>query len=160
MDYQVFERLGDSQFGQQEAEDGQAYMERVFRKVFSSQQEEDGEQVAEHVYEMMQSRFVACGFQEQTLDVGFQVRQWELNPMGNLHGGILMTAVDMTCGLLTRFYRQTGKIDTRDWTKLINQAINRARVGLLYLINVPRLVFSNHRILPIFSRSEIICRLW
>ncbi len=27
--------------------------------------------------------------------------------------------------------RQTGKIDTRDWTKLINQAINRARVGLL-----------------------------
>ncbi|SRN45704.1 Uncharacterised protein [Shigella flexneri] len=56
--------------------------------------------------------------------------------------------------------RQTGKIDTRDWTKLINQAINRARVGLLYLINVPRLVFSNHRILPIFSRSEIICRLW
>lgn len=112
MDYQVFERLGDSQFGQQEAEDGQAYMERVFRKVFSSQQEEDGEQVAEHVYEMMQSRFVACGFQEQTLDVGFQVRQWELNPMGNLHGGILMTAVDMTCGLLTRFYRQTGKVLT------------------------------------------------
>ena len=56
--------------------------------------------------------------------------------------------------------RQTGKIDTRDWTKLINQAINCARVGLLYLINVPRLVFSNHRILPIFSRSEIICRLW
>lgn len=112
MDYQVFERLGDSRFGQREAEDGQAYMERIFRKAFVSRREADGEQSEEHVYEMMRSRFAACGFQEQTLDVEFQVRQWELNPMGNLHGGVLVTAIDMTCGLLTRFYRQTGKVLT------------------------------------------------
>ncbi len=112
MDYQVFEMLGDSRFAQQEAEEGQAYMERVFRRVFGSSQEEDGEQITEHVYELMRSRFVSCSFQERTLDMEFVVRQWELNPMGNLHGGILVTAVDMACGILTRFYRQTKAVST------------------------------------------------
>lgn len=112
MDYHVFELLGNPQFGQQEAEDGQAYMERIFRKVFGPQQEEKEVQITEHIYELMRSRFVSCSFQEKTLEMEFQVQQWELNPMGNLHGGILVTAVDMTCGILTRFYRQTKAVST------------------------------------------------
>ncbi|MNL34751.1 hypothetical protein D3C87_1567390 [compost metagenome] len=55
---------------------------------------------------------------------------------------------------------QTRKIDTRDRAKLINQAIHRARVGLLNLINMSWLTISNHRLHPYFSRFEINFGLW
>lgn len=112
MDYSVFGLLESGQWAQQEAEDGQAYMDRVFRKVFSARQEEDGEHLTEHVSEMMRGRYVGCDFQERSLRAEFQVRQWELNPSENLHGGILTTSVDMVCGLLTRFYRKTAAVST------------------------------------------------
>jgi hypothetical protein len=49
---------------------------------------------------------------------------------------------------------QARKIDTRNRTKLINQAINRASVGLLNLINMPWLTISNHLVLPYFRASK------
>lgn len=49
---------------------------------------------------------------------------------------------------------QARKINTRNRTKLINQAINRARVGLLNLINMPWLTISNHLVLPYFRASK------
>ena len=49
---------------------------------------------------------------------------------------------------------QARKIDTRNRTKLINQAINGARVGLLDLIDMPWLTISNHLVLPYFRASK------
>ncbi|SSW86909.1 Uncharacterised protein [Klebsiella pneumoniae] len=49
---------------------------------------------------------------------------------------------------------QARKIDTRNRTKLINQAIHRASVGLLNLINMPWLTISDHLVLPYFRASK------
>ena len=49
---------------------------------------------------------------------------------------------------------QARKIDTRNRTQLINQAINGARVGLLDLIDMPWLTISNHLVLPYFRASK------
>lgn len=48
--------------------------------------------------------------------------------------------------------RKSGKVDTRHRAKLINQAIYRAGIGLLYLIDMAWLTVR-HR-LPLFSRSK------
>ena len=50
--------------------------------------------------------------------------------------------------------RKAGKIDARDRPKLINQAIYRTRIGLLNLIDMPRLTISNHHVLPYFRASK------
>lgn len=59
-----------------------------------------------------------------------------------------------------RQLRQTRQVNSRYRSELINQAIHCASIGLLNLIDMPRLTISNHRSLPLFSRSEIICVLW
>jgi hypothetical protein len=57
--------------------------------------------------------------------------------------------------LAGRQLRQAREIDARHRAKLINQAINRACIGLLNLINMPWLTISNHLVLPLFSSFEI-----
>lgn len=103
MDYRIFDRMRDLSFGQGETEDGQYDMERIFRAVFAGESA-DGKR---HIYEMMECSFFGCSFAQKWLEVGFTVQEWELNPKETMHGGLIVTAVDMACGLLVRFFKRS-----------------------------------------------------
>ena len=85
-------------------------MERIFRVACGPA--EDGQDRPVRVNDMLEPEFVSCSAEEQTLELGFPLNEWMLNPMGTMHGGIIATAVDLTMGSLTRFYRHTGTIST------------------------------------------------
>ena len=53
---------------------------------------------------MMKSEKVACSFADKTITFGFPVQPWQANRVGNLHGGIICTAFDLTIAALARFY--------------------------------------------------------
>lgn len=104
MNYDVFEK---ENCRKREGETGQEQMERVIRGAFS-QKAESGEKIND----MMEAAFQGCSAEEKTVVLEFQVQEWMLNPSGVLHGGIFTTAVDMTMGILARFYRQAEVVVT------------------------------------------------
>ena len=53
---------------------------------------------------MMKCSDAGCSFAEQTLAFAFPVQPWQSNRVGNLHGGVICTAFDMTIAALARFY--------------------------------------------------------
>lgn len=108
MDYGIFEQMDTSVWKQDEAENGQEYMERILETVFMNSSQ-DGK---EHIYEMMQGRYHGCDYAQQKLEMEFHVKEWELNPAETLHGGLLVTAVDMTCGILVRFMKHSKEAST------------------------------------------------
>lgn len=103
MDYKVFGQLDGPVYGRQDMEDGQVYMERIMKAVFFGEREEE----TRHIYDKMHGTFSGCCFRDKELKMEFPVQEWELNPMQTMHGGLITTAVDMTCGLLVRFYKQS-----------------------------------------------------
>ena len=53
---------------------------------------------------MMKSEKVGCSFEDKTITFGFPVQPWQANRVGNLHGGMICTAFDLTIAALARFY--------------------------------------------------------
>lgn len=53
---------------------------------------------------MMKSRAAGCSFEDKTLTFEFPVQQWQANRVGNLHGGMICAAFDLTIAALARFY--------------------------------------------------------
>ena len=53
---------------------------------------------------MMRPQKVSCSFAEKTLTFAFPLQPWQVNRVGNLHGGIICTAFDLTVAALARFY--------------------------------------------------------
>lgn len=53
---------------------------------------------------MMRSEKVSCSFEDKTITFGFPVQPWQVNRVGNLHGGMICTAFDLTIASLARFY--------------------------------------------------------
>lgn len=66
--------------------------------------------------EQMQPRFISCDFAKREACIAFDVRDWELNPGGGLHGGIIMTGFDMACGLICHYYAKQHMINTINLT--------------------------------------------
>lgn len=58
----------------------------------------------ETVNGMMRSERVSCSFADKTITFGFPVQPWQVNRVGNMHGGIICTAFDLTIAALARFY--------------------------------------------------------
>lgn len=108
MDYGIFEQMDESVWKKNETEGEQVYMERFLETVFMSANT-DGK---EHIYEKMQGSYHGCDYIEQKLEMEFKVYEWELNPATTLHGGLLATAVDMTCGILVRFMKRSKEAST------------------------------------------------
>lgn len=106
MDYDAFEKMDEEPFKKNPEENEQSYMERTLRTVC-----ETGEEGG-RVNDMLQARFVECDSEDQSLTLEFTVQDWMRNPGGNLHGGILTTTMDMTLGMLARYYKQTRKVVT------------------------------------------------
>ena len=53
---------------------------------------------------MMKSSEGRCSFEDKTLTFYFPVQPWQANRVGNLHGGMICTAFDLTIAALARFY--------------------------------------------------------
>lgn len=52
----------------------------------------------------MQSRRGGCSYEEKSLSFEFPVQPWQANRAGQLHGGMICTAFDITIAALARFY--------------------------------------------------------
>lgn len=108
MDYKVFEQLSEDAFKKKYGENMQAYMEHILTQVFLTELD-DGK---EHIYDKMGGRFAGCDYKSKVAEAEFFVREWELNSIQTMHGGLIATAVDITCGVLVRFFKRSGSAAT------------------------------------------------
>lgn len=60
----------------------------------------------------LKGRYVNCSLEEGWVEVAFDVLEWELNPEGGLHGGIIAAQFDTAFGLLTHYYAKQNMITT------------------------------------------------
>ncbi|MGN1231756.1 MAG: PaaI family thioesterase, partial [Anaerotignum sp.] len=78
----------------------QADMETFFHNAM-----QPGSEIKHHgVIPRMDPRFVSCDFEKGTVDMAYDVQEWELNPESIIHGGMTSTALDTTMGLLAHYY--------------------------------------------------------
>ena len=71
-----------------------AEVEATFRLL-----EEENRQNPHIVNGMMQPRYLGCNIEEQSITIEYAVRDWEMNRVGILHGGIMSTMLDHTAGI-------------------------------------------------------------
>lgn len=57
-------------------------------------------------------RAISCDFEEKTLELAYDVNEWQLNPEGGLHGGMIVTFLDMTFGVLCHYYAMPNMVCT------------------------------------------------
>jgi len=61
---------------------------------------------------MMKPKFERCSYQDRTAVISFQAQQWELNPENIMHGGLTVTAMDTSFGILCHYYARQKMITT------------------------------------------------
>lgn len=61
-------------------------------------------------------QFVSCDFANREACIAFEALEWELNPGGSLHGGILMTCFDVSFGLTCHYFAKQHMITTVNLT--------------------------------------------
>ena len=64
----------------------------------------------------LKPRFVSCNFAEKKACFAFDALDWELNPGGSLHGGIIVTGFDVSFGLTCHYYAKQHLISTVNLT--------------------------------------------
>lgn len=64
------------------------------------------------VLKLLNPAFTGCNFEKKELVLSFKVRDWELNPEGGLHGGIIVTGFDTTFGLLCHYFAKPNMVCT------------------------------------------------
>lgn len=111
MNYDVFSMMEDGSLSRDPAETEQAFMERVLSSVFSPVDDRE-----KTINDKLNPRLAQCNANEKSLAVEFEVEDWMRNPSGNLHGGLLSTAVDIAVGVLARYYKQTRRMVTVNLT--------------------------------------------
>ena len=110
MNYQIFTQMEEGIYAKGAAETEQKYMERILRAV--CEKRTDGEITC--LIDLMAPELESCNVEEQTLCLKFEAKPWQKNPNGTLHGGMIAAAVDITFGMLVRFYTRIGKAVTLD----------------------------------------------
>lgn len=53
---------------------------------------------------LMKGSPAGCSYKDKTLTFEFPVQKWQANRVGNMHGGMICTAFDLTIAALARFY--------------------------------------------------------
>ena len=53
---------------------------------------------------LMKSQYGGCSYDDKTLTFEFPVQKWQANRVGNMHGGAICTAFDLTIAAIARFY--------------------------------------------------------
>ena len=79
---------------------GQERMEEHVRKTMHS----NNELQADTLNGLMKGEDAGCSFEDKTMTFRFPVLKWQANRVGNMHGGAICTAFDLTIAALARFY--------------------------------------------------------
>ena len=64
------------------------------------------------VLPLLDPKLKECCYDKKELTLSFQVKEWELNPEGGLHGGMIVTGFDMTFGLLCHYFQKPNMVCT------------------------------------------------
>lgn len=67
--------------------------EDKIQKFIKQRQKEEGT-----INAMMNMRYVSSDYNSKKVVIAFDVEAWEMNPAGNMHGGMLATALDIAMG--------------------------------------------------------------
>ena len=78
----------------------------------------------DHLYSKMQVEFYSCSYEKKSVTLRFPIQRWELNHMSTVHGGIIASAIDTTCGTAVRSISGKTMIPT------INLNINYLSPGM------------------------------
>ncbi len=70
---------------------------------------------------LMKGEMGGCSYEDRTLTFEFPVQKWQANRVGNMHGGAICTAFDLTIAALARFYARENFAPT------INLDVNYVR---------------------------------
>ncbi|MCI9488005.1 MAG: PaaI family thioesterase [Lachnospiraceae bacterium] len=98
MDYQKFLEEKRKLSEESSSEEREAVMRRGLELVVAS--------VGEHgvrIHDMMKKTLVSCSEETAEVTLAYEVEEWELNPNGVMHGGLIGTAIDTACGMVTRY---------------------------------------------------------
>lgn len=64
------------------------------------------------IHDMMKKKLISCSEEEHMATLAYEVEDWELNPNGVMHGGLIGTAIDTTCGMVVRYISENLKAST------------------------------------------------
>lgn len=64
----------------------------------------------------LEPQFLSCDFEKKEATIGFEALEWELNPGGSLHGGIMMTCFDVSFGLTCHYFAKQHMVTTVNLT--------------------------------------------
>ncbi len=78
----------------------------------------------DHLYSKMQMEYYSCNDEKKSITFRFPIQKWELNHMSIMHGGIIATAIDTTCGAIVK------NVSGNKSTPTINLNINYLSPGL------------------------------
>ena len=76
----------------------EAFVEKTLR--------ENNEDQTDRINGMMRSEAAGCSFEDRTITFAFPVQPWQANRVGDMHGGMICTAFDLTIAALARFYAE------------------------------------------------------
>lgn len=108
MNYDIIEKIQFPDPNATTAEERTAYMTEVLRTVCETTADSQNQRIND----MIQPQLANCDYDKRELAMRFHASEWELNPMGTLHGGLMTLMIDMTSGLLVRFFRASMKAVT------------------------------------------------
>lgn len=98
MNYKIFDQMNEA-YSIRKEESDQEYMERILQEVIRQPSEEGHSWLGE----LIRPEFGGCSAAENSCTLIFRPISWQVNPNGNLHGGMISTAFDIAFGMLVRF---------------------------------------------------------
>lgn len=64
------------------------------------------------VVPMLKPKFERCDYEKKSVTVSYEVVEWELNPEGDMHGGLIVTAIDTAFGILSHYFARQKMVTT------------------------------------------------
>lgn len=64
--------------------------------------------------QMLKPEFESCDYEAQTVDLRFELEDWEMNPRGELHGGSIASMFDVALGITARCASRSKQVATTD----------------------------------------------
>ncbi|HIW48389.1 MAG TPA: PaaI family thioesterase [Firmicutes bacterium] len=66
------------------------------------------------IMKLMQPELIRCSLKEKEVVIHHHVEDWELNPQGSMHGGLLCAAFDNAYGMISHYFSDNSFITTVD----------------------------------------------
>jgi len=108
MNYEYFKFLEEGSLIKSEEETEQYFMEHILSLVFSKKDDDSNRCINDR----FSAKLYDCSAEEKSMSIYFETEEWMLNPNGNLHGGILGTAIDICMCILGRYMAKRSNVVT------------------------------------------------